>query len=103
MAGVSEKPDAGTLAGAAVSKRIAAIARGLPAREKRRRRARLALFLMALLGIFLARPVSHHARAAGLLMAFSDPKSKPDVTEELITIDVPSSPAGAARTVKARL
>jgi dienelactone hydrolase len=80
-------------------KRNAAMA----ARDKRRRRARVILFVAALLGIFLARPVAHHARAAGLLVAFSDPKAKPAVTEELITIDVPASPAGPARTVKARV
>ena len=61
------------------------------------------IFLAALLGIFLARPVAHHARAAGLLVAFSDTNGKPVVTEELITIDVPASPAGPARSVKARI
>ena len=72
-------------------------------REARRRRARVWLFVMATLVIFLARPAAHHARATTLLMAFSDPKAKPEVTEELLTIDVPASPAGPARTVKARM
>ncbi|CAN5911959.1 hypothetical protein BH11MYX4_BH11MYX4_11250 [soil metagenome] len=72
-------------------------------RDRRRRRVRLALFVAALLGIFLARPVAHHARAAGLLVAFSDPKAKPEVTEEMLTLEVPESPAGPARTVKARI
>ena len=72
-------------------------------RDRRRARARVVLFVMAVLVIFLARPVAHHARAAGLLVAFSDTKGKPEVTEEVITIDVPESPAGPARTVKARI
>ena len=76
---------------------------GALAREKKRRRARGLLLVLAVVGIFLARPVSHHARAAGLLAAFSDPKSKSEVTEELISIDVPASTAGAARSVRARL
>jgi len=71
--------------------------------DRRRRRVRVVLFIMALLVLFVARPVSHHARAAGLLAAFSDTKAKPVVTEELITIAVPESPAGPARTVKARI
>ncbi|MDB4945165.1 MAG: hypothetical protein JWP97_4699 [Labilithrix sp.] len=64
---------------------------------------RMLLFLAALLGIFLARPAAHHARATGLLLSFSDPKSRPEVTEEIIAIDVPASAAGPARTVKARI
>ena len=58
---------------------------------------------MAVLAIFLARPAAHHARATTLLLAFSDPKATPAVVEELLTIDVPASPAGPARTVKARM
>lgn len=73
------------------------------AQEKRRRRTRIFLFVLAVFVIFITRPVAHHARATGLLMAFSDTKAKPEVVEELITIDVPESPAGASRTVKARL
>ena len=107
MAGASEKLDASTLEGAAVAKPTAALERhgeqARAARDKRRRRTRLLLLVVALLGIFLARPVAHHARAAGLLVAFSDAKAKPEVTEEMITIDVPASPAGPARTVKARI
>ena len=71
--------------------------------EARRRRARMSFFVMAVVALFLARPTAHHARATTLLMAFSDPKAKPQVTEELLTIDVPASPAGPARTVKARM
>ena len=58
---------------------------------------------MAVVALFLARPAAHHARATTLLMAFSDAKAKPEVVEELLTIDVPASPAGPARTVKARM
>lgn len=71
--------------------------------EARRRRARMSFFVLAVLALFLARPAAHHARATTLLMAFSDPKAKPAVLEELLTIDVPASPAGPARTVKARM
>ena len=90
---------AGTLAGAAVSKRSAALAR----RDRRRGRARFALFALAVLAILLAKPVAHHARATTLLLAFSDPKGKVDVTEEMLTVDVPASASGPARTVKARM
>ena len=69
----------------------------------RRRRLRLAFFITAILGILLARPASHHARATGLLLSFSDPNSKPTTTEEIIDVAVPASPAGPARTVKARI
>jgi dienelactone hydrolase len=79
------------------------MAEALTRNDTRRRRTRFVLFFAALVGIFLARPVAHHARATSLLVAFSDPKAKPAVTEELITIDVPASPAGPARTVKARI
>ena len=107
MAGGREQPAEATLRGAAVSKRTSALGRSHPqaraARDRRRRRTRLVVLIAALLGIFLARPVAHHARAAGLLVAFSDAKAKPEVTEEIITIDVPASPAGPARSVKARL
>jgi len=72
-------------------------------REVRRRRARMSFFVMAVVALFLARPAAHHARATTLLMAFSDAKAKPAVVEELLTIDVPTSPAGPARTVKARM
>jgi dienelactone hydrolase len=72
-------------------------------REARARRARRWFFVFAVLAFFLARPAAHHARATTLLMAFSDPKAKPEVVEELLTIDVPESPAGPARTVKARM
>ena len=71
--------------------------------EARRRRARMSFFVVAVMALFLARPAAHHARATTLLMTFSDPHAKPQVTEELLTIDVPASPAGPARTVKARM
>jgi len=61
------------------------------------------MFVMAVLAIFLAGPAAHHARATTLLLSFSDPKATPEVIEEELTVDVPASPAGAARTVKARL
>ena len=86
-----------TLAGAAVSRKSVA------AKQKRRTRTRVAMFVLALVAIFGARPVAHHARATTLLMAFSDPTAKPSVVEEVLTVDVPASAAGPARTVKARM
>jgi dienelactone hydrolase len=61
------------------------------------------MFVIAVLAIFLAGPTAHHARATTLLRSFSDPKAAPAAIEEELTIDVPASPAGAARTVKARM
>jgi dienelactone hydrolase len=91
--------DDNTFSGAAVSERTAKLAR-----EKRAgRRWRIWLFVAAALAIFLARPAAHHTRATSLLLTFSDPKATPDVVEEMLTIDVPASNAGAARTVKARM
>jgi dienelactone hydrolase len=69
----------------------------------RRGRARVVMFVMAVLAVFLAGPAAQHARATTLLLSFSDPQAKPVVTEELLTIDVPASKAFAARTVKARM
>ena len=102
------EPDSPTLEGAAVSTRSADLARSeravaLAAKDKRRRRARVVVFLLAVVAIFGARPAAHHARAATLLMTFSDPKASPEVVEEVLSIDVPASAAGPARTVKARM
>jgi dienelactone hydrolase len=58
---------------------------------------------MAVLALFLAGPAAHHARATRLLMTFADPKATPEVSEELLRIDVPASAAGPRRTVKARM
>ncbi len=77
--------------------------RAVTQRVERRKRARVAMFVMAVLAIFLAGPAAHHARATTLLRSFSDPKATPPVTEEELTIDVPASAAGPARIVKARL
>jgi acetyl esterase/lipase len=75
-----------------------------PAATKRRRgKSKLVILVLALLTIFFARPAAHHARATSLLVTFSDTKGKPVVTEEELTIDVPASPSGPARTVKARM
>lgn len=94
MVEVGTKPD--TLKDAAVSTDTLA-------GEKKRRRSRLVLFLLAVFALVMARPTSHHVRATKLLFAFSDPNEKPVVTEEVISVSVPASPAGAARTVKARV
>lgn len=70
-------------------------------KEPRRSRAKakkrhVAVFVLALLAAILARPATYHARAASLLMSFSDPASKHDaIAEERITFksggaDVPA-------------
>jgi pimeloyl-ACP methyl ester carboxylesterase len=52
----------------------------------KRRHLRLGVFVFAVLVVVLFRPASHHARAASLLVAFSDPKSAPaDVVEERLS------------------
>jgi pimeloyl-ACP methyl ester carboxylesterase len=69
-----------------------------------RRRLRLVVFVLAVLCIVFVRPAAHHARAAALLVAFSDPAATPSVTEERFTFDrageqVPArlySPSGIA-------
>ena len=52
----------------------------------RARGVRIAVFVLAAVAIILARPASHHARAASLLVAFSDPTSTPAaLAEERLT------------------
>ena len=50
------------------------------------RRLRVALFVVATALVLLARPASHHARAATLLVSFSDAEAKPALVEERIAI-----------------
>ncbi len=61
---------------------------------------RAVVFLIAVMLVMLARPASHHARAAGLLVSFSDPSSKSEVAEERLLMDgIPARiyrPAGVA-------
>lgn len=61
---------------------------------------RAIVFLIAVLFVMLARPASHHARAAGLLVSFSDPAAKSEVVEERLLVDgIPARiyrPASAA-------
>jgi dienelactone hydrolase len=69
----------------------------------RKRRARMIVFVLAVFAVILARPATHHARAASLLVSFSDPAAKPAVTEERFTFkrnseDIPArlyTPANA--------
>jgi pimeloyl-ACP methyl ester carboxylesterase len=69
-----------------------------------RLRGRIVVFVVAVLAVILARPASHHARAASLLMTFSDPAATSTVTDERITFrrdgeDIPARlyiPAGVA-------
>lgn len=61
---------------------------------------RAVVFVIAVLAVLLARPATHHARAAGLLVSFSDPAAEPPrVVEERVLIDgVPARihrPAGS--------
>lgn len=53
-----------------------------------RKRARIVLFVLAVLAIVLYRPANQHARAASLLMSFSDKEAKPNVTDSRVTFDV---------------
>jgi acetyl esterase/lipase len=92
-----------TLTGATKATRPAPAACGGPATRpprRSRRRLRVLVFLVAALVVLLVRPASHHARAAALLVSFSDTEGKPKVREERLTLDVPGAPA---RTVPARL
>jgi len=43
---------------------------------------RLVVFVLAVLGVVLARPAAHHARATSLLVAFSDPSGAPASIDE---------------------
>ncbi len=52
---------------------------------------RAVVFVIAVMLVMLARPASHHARAAGLLVSFSDPSSKTEVaTERLLMGGIPA-------------
>ena len=53
-----------------------------------RRRGRVVLFVLAVLVLVLYRPAHQHARAASLLVAFSDKDAKPNVTDVRTTFDV---------------
>jgi acetyl esterase/lipase len=48
---------------------------------------RAIVFMLAVLAVLLVRPASHHARAAGLLVSFSDPDAKSEVVEERLLMD----------------
>lgn len=69
---------------------------------RRARTARLLVFLFGLLVVIAARPATYHARAAKLLVSFSDSSRTPEVVERMLELDVPASARGAARKVKAR-
>ncbi len=47
-----------------------------------RLRLRLVVFVLAVVGIVLARPAAHHARAASLLVAFADASGTPGAIDE---------------------
>jgi pimeloyl-ACP methyl ester carboxylesterase len=66
-------------------------------RPNRRERTLIVVLVLVVLVLLLARPASHHARAASLLMTFSDPKAQSDVAEERFTF------ARGAERVPARL
>lgn len=65
---------------------------------------RVLVIVIAVLAVLVARPASHHARAAGLLVSFSDPdtKASAEVGEQRILVDgIPARiyrPAGKAMT-----
>lgn len=60
-------------------------------------RARLVLFLLALVVVLGARPVTRHGRAATLLVGFSDPAATPKVDERPVMIPMPSEAPVPAR------
>ena len=51
-------------------------------RGANKRRAKLAVFVLAVVTIIIVRPAAHHARAASLLVSFSDPANTPEVAEQ---------------------
>lgn len=57
-------------------------------RMPKRRPWRLVLFVVATIAVLLVRPATHHARAASMLVSFSDTKGKPDVHESRTTFEV---------------
>jgi pimeloyl-ACP methyl ester carboxylesterase len=91
---------ADTVASAAVERRASYRVRGAIPRRNRRR---IMLFVFVAIVVLFWRPAGQHARATSLLMAFSDPNAKVEASEEVFDIDVPASPNGPARKVKARL
>src|SRR5262245_7735562 len=52
------------------------------------RMGRVVVFVLAVMVVLLARPASHHARAAGLLVSFSDPdtKASTEIAEQTILL-----------------
>jgi dienelactone hydrolase len=56
------------------------IANRLP--SARKKRVRVFVFVLAVVAVIVARPASHHARAASLLVTFSDPSTKPSTVDE---------------------
>jgi len=81
--------DTDTMAGTALG--VRGVGGAMPPTSKaakpRRRRARIVLFVLAVLVVLGVRPATQHARAASLLMTFSDKDAHPDVTDERITFD----------------
>lgn len=64
---------------------------------RKTKRARAVVFLLSVVTVLLARPATHHARAASLLVAFSDEAAKSTVREERISFE------RAGEQVEARL
>lgn len=56
-------------------------------RAARGRRARVVLFFLAVLALVAYRPANQHARAASLLLSFSDKNAKPNVSDERLTFE----------------
>ena len=66
----------------------------------RKKRAKIVLFIVAVLVVLGVRPASQHARVAELLMTFSDKDAKPNVTDERITFDARDGEKIAARVYR---
>jgi pimeloyl-ACP methyl ester carboxylesterase len=72
-------------------------------RERRSRKLRAVVFVLAVLAVVMVRPASHHARAASLLMTFSDKDAKPPaVVEERLAFSRDGGSAGI-ESIPARL
>jgi dienelactone hydrolase len=70
---------------------------GATRRARRRHALRPVLLLLLAVVVLLVRPASHHVRATSLLLAFSDEKAKPAVTEERTSFTTPEGRTVAAR------
>ncbi len=70
---------------------------------RRTSRIRIVVFILVSLVVLFVRPASHHARAASLLVSFSEPNTVAAITEERVTVDVPVTSEYPSRIIPARV